>query len=191
MVVALRYNLRMYKQVRVEPSLAAEALEHAILRLEYEYDRFHLAKEQRISMIALGTLGQLVFKSYLEVNNIPFQFQLQYGKYDDYDFIINDNIVEVKSSGYQYPNEWTRLNAIYNASQLERARARQYYCSVQLFLNGYDRSSKLLDISQCDTGIIAGWIEIRKIAETKPRYLPHGEAHLVPLSQLKDIDALF
>jgi hypothetical protein len=180
----------VYEKLIVEKLLGIEAYEHAKNRLGFEYDRFHLATEQRLSMITVGTVGQLVFKKYLEANNIEFDFQLQYGKYDDYDFKINNRIVEVKSSGYKKPDEWRKLNGIYNASQLEQAIAKKYFCSVQIFLNGYDKVNKLFNIAKCDTAIIAGWIEIEAIAKINPKYLPHGRAHLIPLTELKPIKAL-
>lgn len=180
----------MYEKLIVDPNLGKEAFKHAKKRLGFEYDRFHLATEQRISMITIGTIGQLVFKKYLESKKIPFEFQLQYGKYDDYDFKIKNEIVEVKSSGYKNPDEWMKLNGIYNASQLEQAIAKKYYCSVQIFLNGYDKVNKLFNIATCDTAIIAGWLEIEEIAKTEAKYLPHGKAHLIPLAQLKDIKTL-
>lgn len=180
----------MYEKLNVDANLGKEAYEHAKNRLGFEYDRFHLDTEQRISMITIGTLGQLVFKKYLESNKVPFEFELQYGRYDDYDFKIRDRIVEVKSSGYKNSDDWTKLNGIYNASQLEQAIAKKYYCSVQIFLNGYDKVNKLFNISKCDTALIAGWLEIAEIAKTGAKYLPHGRAHLIPLSQLKDIKML-
>ena len=180
----------MYEKLFVEANLGIEAYEHAKNRLGFEYDRFHLATEQRISMITIGTLGQLVFKKYLESKNVPFEFQLQYGKYDDYDFKIKNEIVEVKSSGFRNPDEWMKLNGIYNASQLEQAIAKKYYCSVQIFLNGYDKVNKLFNIAKSDTAIIAGWLEIEEIAKTDAKYLPHGKAHLIPLEKLKPIGTL-
>lgn len=181
----------MYEKLIVESDLGKEAYEHAKNRLGFEYDRFHLATEQRISMITIGTLGQLVFKKYLESNKVQFEFQLQYGKYDDYDFKIKNEIVEIKSSGYKYADEWMKLNGIYNASQLEQALAKKYHCSVQIFLNGYDKVNKLFNIAKCDTAIIAGWLEIDEIAKTDAKYLPHGRAHLIPLEKLKPIETLF
>jgi hypothetical protein len=44
--------------------------------------------------------------------------------------------------------------------------------------------------AKCDTAIIAGWLQIGEIAKTDAKYLPHGRAHLFPLSQLKDIKTL-
>ena len=180
----------MSEKLVVAESLTTEAYEHAKKRLGFEYDRFHLATEQRLSMITIGTIGQLVFKQYLEANKIPFEFQLQYGKYDDYDFKIDNKIIEVKSSGFKSPDEWLKLNGIYNVSQLEQAISKEFYCSVQIFLNGYDKVNKLFNIAKCDTAIIAGWLEIDEIAKTDAKYMPLGRAHLIPLNQLKDIRLL-
>jgi hypothetical protein len=180
----------MYEKLTVDKKIGKEAYEHAKNRLGFEYDRFHLGTEQRLSMITIGTIGQMVFKDYLEKSNIKFDFQLQYGKYDDYDFKIADKIVEVKSSGYKNSDDWLKLNAIYNASQLEQAILKKYFCSVQIFLSGYDKVNKLFNISKCDTAIIAGWLEIDQIAKTDAKYLPHGRAHLIPLGKLKPIGTL-
>lgn len=168
-----------------------EARSHAEKRIEYEYDRFHLATEQRISMITIGTLGQLVFKRYLEQMDIPFSFQYQYGIYDDFDFQIDQKIVEIKTSGYRKDSEWNRLNLIYNASQLEAALNKNFYCSVQIFVNNYDKVNKLFNYKKCDTAIIAGWASIKAIAEYPPKYLPLGRAHLVPLQDLTPLSKLF
>jgi hypothetical protein len=167
-----------------------EAKEHAKNRLGFEYDRFHLKTEQRLSMIALGTIGQIMFREYLNSKSIKFEFQLQFGKYDDYDFVIDEKIVEVKTSGFNKENEWKSLNGIYNASQLENALARNYFCSVQIFVNGYDKVNKLFNLQRCDTAIIAGWLEIKKISEFPTKYLPFGKARLFPLDNLKDISEL-
>lgn len=180
----------MFEKIIVDANLGREAYEHAKNRLGFEYDRFHLATEQRLSMITIGTIGQLVFKNFLEINQIKFEFQLQYGKYDDYDFKIADRIVEVKSSGYKNSDGWLKLNGIYNASQLEQAILKNYFCSVQIFLSGYDKVNKLFNITKCDTAIIAGWLEIDEIAKTEAKYLPHGRAHLIPLEKLKPIGTL-
>lgn len=177
-------------QLVVPKEIGTEAYDHAKNRIGYEYNRFNLVTEQRISMITMGTVGQLMFKSYLESKKIPFSFQLQFGKYDDYDFTINDRIVEVKSSGYKKLDDWRKLNGIYNASQLELALNKKYFCSVQMFLNGYDKVNKLFNINKCDTAIIAGWLEISAIANTDVKYLPHGKAHLIPLNNLKSIEIL-
>lgn len=164
---------------------------HAASRMQYEFDRFGLDDNQRLSMIALGTIGQIAFKSFLEQSDVPHEFQLQAGKYDDYDFVIANRIIEVKTSGHSGGDSWKRLNAIYNASQLKNAIKKNYFCSVQIFIDGYDQSSKTFNVDSCETAIIAGWIEIGQIAQTKPSPLPFGPAHLIPLEKLNEIDTLF
>ena len=180
----------MVIEINVSQELTKQAYSHAKSRLKFEYDRFNLKTEQRISMITIGTVGQLIFKQYLEKLNVPHEFQLQFGNYDDYDFKIKNRIVEVKSSGFRNHDDWKKLNGIYNASQLEHAIAKEFFCSVQIFLNGYDKVNKLFNIEKCDTAIIAGWLEISQIAEIEARYLPHGKAHLIPLSNLKQMEEL-
>ena len=177
-------------EISVNPSLTAKAYEHAKKRLGFEYDRFHLPTEQRLAMITIGTVGQLIFKEYLESKKVAFEFQLQYGQYDDFDFLIKDRIVEVKSSGYKSARDWEKLNGIYNHSQLEQAIRKNYFCSVQVFLNGYDKVNKLFNYKKCDTAVVAGWLEISEIAKTETKYLPFGKAHLFPLDQLNPIEKL-
>ena len=180
----------MVIEIDVSGELTKQAFSHAKSRLKFEYDRFNLKTEQRISMITIGTVGQLIFKQYLENLSIPHEFQLQFGNYDDYDFKIKNRIVEVKSSGFKNGDEWKKLNGIYNASQLENAISKEFFCSVQIFINGYDKINKLFNITKCDTAIIAGWLEIGQIAKIEARYLPHGRAHLIPLDKLKAMDEL-
>lgn len=181
----------MSELLTVSKETGLEAYNYAKKRLDFEYDRFHLpTSKQRLSMITMGTIGQLVFKKYLDDQNIQFDFQLQYGQYDDYDFILNEKIVEIKSSGYKNQNEWRNLNLIYNASQLEHAINKKYFCSVQMFLNGYDKVTPTFEYQKCDTAIISGWLEIDVIAKSRPTKLRFGEAYLIPLNELKAIDLL-
>lgn len=180
----------MATEISVDPSITVGAYEHAKKRLGFEYDRFHLTTEQRLGMITIGTIGQMVFKEFLESKKITFQFQLQYGQYDDFDFLIENRIIEVKSSGFKSSGEWTKLNGIYNHSQLEQAIRKNYFSSVQIFLNGYDKVNKLFNYKKCDTAIIAGWLEISEIARYETKYLPFGKAHLIPLDHLRPIETL-
>ncbi len=174
----------------VNPQLVAAASDHAKERLGYEYDRFNLDNNQRLSMIQIGTVGQMLFRQFLDERQIAYEFQLQAGEYDDYDFVIKNRIIEIKTSGYSIENEWRNLNGIYNASQLRSAKQKGYYCSVQLFINGYDKNTKMFDNFKCNAGVIAGWIEIGEIAKYPPTPLKYGSAHLIPLNELKDINTL-
>ena len=166
------------------------AREHATQRMEFEFDRFGLDQTRRHSMIAMGTIGQLAFKQFLELNQVDFEFQLQAGKFDDFDFVINGKIVEIKTSGYGKGSGWKDLNAIYNSSQLKQAVSKKYFCSVQVFVNGYHRSDKTFNLDNCTTATIAGWIKIKDISAYKSVQLPFSSAHLIPLSELNEIQTL-
>lgn len=181
----------MTLELTVSKDLVEEAVLHAKNRIQYEFDRFHLKTEQRLSMITIGTVGQLIFKKYLESKSIDFKFQLQYGKYDDYDFEISKKIIEVKTSGYKLPNEWKKLNGIYNASQMENALLKNYYASVQIFINGYDKVNKLFNANNCNQGVICGWLSINEINKYPTKYLPFGKAHLFPVDNMNSIESLF
>ena len=179
-----------FSVIPITKEMRISAKAHADERLKYEFDRFGLDDNRRLSMIALGTIGQIAFKSFLEQSDVPHEFQMQAGKYDDYDFVIANRIIEVKTSGHSGGDSWKSLNAIYNYSQLKNAIRKNYFCSVQIFVDGYDKSSKTFNVDSCKSAIIAGWIEISKIAQTEPISLPFGPAHLISLEKLNEIDAL-
>jgi hypothetical protein len=176
----------MVQILDVKPELVSAASNHAKERLGFEYDRFNLDNNQRLSMIQIGTVGQMLFRGFLDENNASYEFQLQAGKYDDFDFVIGNRIIEIKTSGFKDPSGWKSLNGIYNASQLRSAKQKQYYCSVQIFVNGYDKATKMFDASRCTLGVIAGWLEIEQISKYPETHLQFGPAHLIPLSDLKD-----
>ena len=77
-------------EIQVSNTIMSEAIAHSKERLKFEYDRFKLPTAQRKSMILIGTIGQLIFKEYLEMKNITYKFEYQAGKYDDMDFSINE-----------------------------------------------------------------------------------------------------
>jgi len=176
--------------ISISQEMRTAAKVHAESRMQYEFDRFGLDEKRRLSMIALGTIGQIAFKSFLDQSHILHEFQMQAGKYDDYDFVIENRIIEVKTSGYSGGDSWKSLNAIYNSAQLKHAIHKNYFCSVQIFVDGYDKSSKSFNVDSCKSAIIAGWIEISKIAQTKPISLPLGPAHLISLEKLNEIETL-
>ena len=184
------HNTRDFPVIPITNDMRISAKTHADERLKYDFNRFRLDDNRRLSMIASGTIGQIAFKSSLEQSDIPHEFQMQAGKYDNYDFEITNRIIEVKTSGHSGGGSWKNLNAIYNYSQLKNAIRKNYFCSVQIFVDGYGRSSKTFNVGSCKSGIIAGWIEISKIAQTERISLPFGPAQLIPLEKLNEIDAL-
>jgi len=174
----------------VEQSLIDEALKHAEKRIAFEYDRFKLETNHRISMIALGTLGQLIFRDYLVSKGVEFEFEYQAGRFDRYDFMLEEKVIEIKTSGYDDSEGWAKLHAIYNKDQMRDAVNKNIYGSVQIFVNGYDRKERRLIPSNCSQAVIAGWAPIGVIRSAPIRDLPYGSAHMVPLVTLEEIDTL-
>jgi hypothetical protein len=62
-------------ELKVTDEIKSEASKHSEERMKYEYNRFGLSNEKRKSMILIGTIGQLVFKDFLEANNVKFDFE--------------------------------------------------------------------------------------------------------------------
>ena len=107
------------KEFEVNDSFKNITRKHSLERIEFEFDRFGLPRKNRIQMIELGTLGQLIFKHYLDSEGINYDFEFQAGNYDEKDFQIGERIVEIKTSGYSDEEGYTNLNAIYNYNQMQ------------------------------------------------------------------------
>lgn len=95
-------------------------------------------------MILIGAIGKLILRKYLEDNNIKFEFEYQAGKYDEMDFSINNEIVEVKTSRYDNTG-FQRLNLLYSEDQFQAELKKNFIYCVQIFINGYNRRTKMLD----------------------------------------------
>ena len=75
--------------INIDENLIYTAKDHSKKRMAYEYNRSGYDLDTRLSMVTLGTIGQLGFKKYLNIlGNIDYKFQLQAGNYDDFDFRI-------------------------------------------------------------------------------------------------------
>jgi hypothetical protein len=165
-----------------------EAYKHSKERMRYEYDRLGLSDEKRQSMIQIGTIGQLVFKGFLESKNVNFNFEFQAGNYDNMDFMLNNDIIEIKTSGYD--DSFIALNLLYSKDQFQAGLRKGFKYCVQIFINGYSRTLKMLDMDKCDTAVIAGYIEFEKIADFPNNKKFFGDDFKIPLSNLKDIELL-
>jgi len=174
-------------EIGIQPRVLDEATTHAAARLGFEYDRFKLDKSLRVSMITLGTIGQIIFRDYLMSQAVKFEFQLQAGRYDDFDFKVDNKIIEIKTSGYESGSKWKTLNGIYNFDQYTNALMKNFYCFVQVFISGYDIKTKILDLSKCNRAVLAGWLEISDIATFPIRKLPFGDAYLIPVSSMNQM----
>jgi len=175
-------------EIKVTDKIRQLANNHTKERIKYEYDRFKLSLDKRKSMILIGSLGQIMFKHILDNQKINYEFQFQAGNYDLYDFKINNDIIEIKTSGYN--NYFNNLNLLYANDQYIQGISKNYSYCVQQFLNGHDISSKLLDINKCSVCSCIGFIEYKEIKNypNVRKYL--GDDYKVPLSKLKPIELL-
>jgi hypothetical protein len=175
--------------VSIDDDLKKIALEHSEERLQYEFNRFGLSLKQRKSMILIGTVGQLIFKKFLEENNIEFEFEFQAGKYDKKDFQVNGKIIEIKCSGYG--DRYQHMNLLYAKDQFENGIKKKFEYCVQIFINGYDILTKMLDITKCTDGVILGFTEFTNIKNFKnPKMRYFGDYYKVPLASLKPVNEL-
>ena len=164
------------------------AITHAHERIDYEFDRAGYETDQRISMIAVGTIGQLVFDFFLKSKQFPeYIHQLQAGKYDDFDFVVNNKICEIKTSAYD--DTYKYLNLLYSEDQYKRGIAKEFSYCVQIFINGYNRESKLLQLEKCNQATIIGYIPFSNIEKFKnPEPKSWGDFYKIPLKNLICID---
>ena len=172
-------------EVHIETEMKARASAHSTERLRYEFDRFALPKDQRLSMILIGTIGQLVFKKFLDQENVLYDYEFQAGKFDEFDFKVGNSVIEVKTSGYC--DDFSKLNLLYSHSQFCRGLAKDYKYCVQIFVDGYERSSRLLNLDKVKTATLAGFVRYSDIANFKqsPKFL--GDDYRVPLRNLENI----
>lgn len=172
----------------ISEEIKEKVLEHSQNRMDYEYDRFKLNDEQRKSMIIVGSIGQLLFEEYLQENNCDYEMEFQAGRYDQYDFFVNNKIIDVKTSGFD--NSYTYLNLLYTEEQYNTGLRKGYELIVQIFINGYNKNTRLLDLSLSTTGIIVGFIEFSKIAQFKQEREFLGDDYRVPIKFLIPIEEL-
>ena len=175
-------------ELQVTESIKVEASKHSAERMQYEYNRFGLSQEKRKSMILIGTIGQLVFKEFLIANKVKFDFEYQAGQDDLMDFKLDDDIVEIKTSGYD--TSFINLNLLYSSDQFETGMHKGFKYCIQLFINGYSRATKLLELNQCNRCIIAGYIPFADIKNYPNSRQFYGDDYKVPIKDLKDINEL-
>ena len=172
----------------ISQSIKTEASRHSEERMKFEYNRFGLSAEQRKSMILIGTIGQLMFKEYIIEQDVPFEFEYQAGQYDSMDFKLGEDIVEIKTSGYD--NSFRHLNLLYSQDQFDAGLRKNFKYCVQMFVNGYSKNTKLLDLFMCDKCTIAGYIPFERIQDFKKERQFYSDDYKIPLTILFDINNL-
>lgn len=174
--------------LKIDDEIKALALKHCEERLQYEYNRFGFSDEKRKNMILIGTLGQLIFKKYLDEQKIYYDYQLQAGKYDNFDFEVNGEIFEIKTSGYV--NSFSKLNLLYSHDQYVAGLNKGFKYCVQIFVNGFDLNTRMIDIRNTTDATIVGYIEFVKISEYSHKKRYYGDDYLIPLFELSDVQVL-
>ena len=172
-------------EIVVDEGIKHLAIKHSAERMQYEYDRFGFNQERRENMILVGTVGQLIFKKFLEDNHIPFDYELQAGNYDNFDFILNDDIFEIKTSGYF--GSFNMLNLLYSRDQYMSGLSKGFKYCVQIFIDGLDDKTRLVDISKTSHAVIVGCIEFKNISRYRNYRQYRGDDYKVPLSELTSI----
>lgn len=172
-------------KIVIDDKLKNIAKEHSKERMKFEYNRFGFCSQKRENMILIGTIGQLVFKQFLESMNISFKYQLQAGNYDDFDFEINNEIFEIKTS--MFYGDYSKLNLLYSQDQYVSGKRKNFKYCVQIFVNGMNSSTRMLDIEKTDIAFISGYIEFDNIKLFKNKKQYYGDDYKVPIKQLKNI----
>ena len=173
---------------KIDLKIIDEALTHSKKRMDYEYDRFKLPFETRLNMILIGTIGQLIFSKFLVANNINHEYEYQAGKYDSFDFKIQNKIFEIKTSGYDI--SYKNLNLLYSKDQYKTGRKKNFYCCIQIFINGYDKKNKKINLKSCNSASIVGGILYKEIENYKNIKRFYGDDYKVPISKLLDVKDL-
>jgi len=181
----------MPTEIKVTQDISSLAYERARGNLGIKYEKFNLETEQRLSVMTMEAIGELVFKEFLELQKISFESRLYSVHQEKYIFILNQKAIETKTIGFKSPNEWQKLNGFYDVTQIEKALASNIYSCVQIFINGYNKVNKLFNKDKCDVAIIAGWMEISEILLKQTKYLPLGKAHILQLEELTETSELF
>ena len=172
-------------EIILDKALIDYAIKHSKERMQYEYDRFGLSQQSRFDMVLIGTIGQLAFKKHLDNLDITYSFEFQAGEYDEIDFEINTEIIEIKTSGYEH--SFNHLNMLYNCDQYERGKAKNYKYCVQVFINGYDRARKVFNPLDCNKATIAGIIKFEDIKKHPIKNMNYAFCYVVPLNSLQPI----
>jgi hypothetical protein len=172
----------------ISEAVKEQAAVYANQRWKYEYNRFGFAGDRRKDMILLGSVGELMFQQHLEINNVKYDFEFQAGKYDDMDFKIGYDIIEIKTSGYT--NSFNHLNLLYSESQFVAANVKNFKYCVQVFVNGLCQETKKIKYRDINTAHIAGYISFRDMENYKQLPKWHGDDYKIPLKNLKNIENL-
>ncbi|MCF7931395.1 MAG: hypothetical protein K9L02_07795 [Acholeplasmataceae bacterium] len=175
-----------FTYVSVEKELIEKAKIEAEKRMQFGFRGPVRDLNYKHTMILISCIGELVFQRYLDSNSIKYTFIDP--SFSGKEIKINDKIVEIRTSGYD--NDFSRLNFIYAVDQYDQSVNKGIDYVLQIFIKGYKQQSHIFDESECETAVLAGYIEfdaIQKFPIEQNRYRPNYKIDLDYLYDVSDL----
>ena len=182
-------------KIKITKEIIYKAIERSEASIGYQYDRFKLSLNMRKSMIVIGTIGELIFEQYLKGKEIEYEYEdeihrsLEYISKYEKDFKYNNDIIEIKTSGYDKAG-YEHLNLLYSQDQYDSGIRKGFDKCVLIFVNGYDRNEGRLKIENCNSATIAGYIPFKDISKYPSKRKYYGDDYKVPIRELYNIETL-
>ena len=176
----------MEVSLAISEAIKEQAVIYSNKRFKYEYNRFNFSQSKRKEMILIGSIGELMFQQFLEINNVKYDFEFQAGQYDDMDFQIGYDKIEIKTSAYA--DSYKHLNLLYSESQFTVAKVKNFKYCVQIFVNGSCQKTKKIKYRDINSAHIVGYMSFRDMENYKQTPKWHGDDYKIPLKNLKNIE---
>lgn len=182
-------------KIKITKEIIYKAIDRSEASIGYQYDRFKLSLNMRKSMIVIGTIGELIFEQYLKGKEVEYEYEDEMHKSLDYiskyekDFQLNNDIIEIKTSGYDQAG-YEHLNLLYSQDQYDSGIRKGFDKCVLIFVNGYDRNERMLKIENCNSATIAGYIPFKDISNYPSQRKYYGDDYKVPIKELYNIETL-
>jgi len=175
-----------YQSITIDKEIISEAKKETSKRMAFGFRGPIQEQKYKYNMIFISCIGELVFQKYLYDKGIKYVLV-------DFDFqgreiIVNSDIIEIRTSGYE--NDFSRLNFIYNVDQYSESTQKKIKYVVQIFINGYLQSDHSFLESECNTAVIAGYMDFDKIAEFPIVQNIYRPNYKIRLDELFDINKI-
>lgn len=170
--------------LNISRKLLNKAREEAERRMQFGFRALHpVSDEYKFAKIYISCIGELVVQEFLNENKASYQFVDN--NFPGREIIINDKIVEIRTSGYN--KSFSTLNLIYNDVQYIESMNKGISYVVQVFINGYNYYDKSFDDNLCSSGTIAGFIDFSDISNYSIVQNTNRPNYKIGLNDLKDI----
>ena len=171
----------------VDENIKKIAEASAIERIGTEYDRFKLEDQERLNMLIIGCIGELIFEKILQRINIPYESSYDGGEVDNFDFLIDGKIFDAKTS--YCDGNYKHLHLLYSKDQYAAGEKKKYNWVIQIFINGRDDDGNF-DLELCNKAWIAGAIAFKKIKKYRVKRKHYAIDYEVPLSKLSQFKTI-